>query len=80
MEKLQNIQGSLTPVLMTLTRLGTLLARQPELQEQLSEEDLETLAVLQEHFYALILIREHYRPDRELDDSELNHARKIMGE
>lgn len=77
-EKLWMMNRSFSPFLMCLSRINSALIRHPELVESLGEDDPEQLALLQEHFYQLMIIWDRYRPDRELDDSELNHARKIL--
>ncbi|WP_439473846.1 hypothetical protein [Algoriphagus formosus] len=63
---------------MCLSRISTILIRHPELLEELGEDDPELIALLQEHFYQLIIIWDSHRPDRELDDSELNRARILL--
>lgn len=77
-EKLWHMSGSFSPFLMALSRINTMLVRNPQLRQQLGDDDPELIALLQEHFYQLIIIRDAHRPDRELDDSELNQARQLM--
>lgn len=77
-EKLWNMNRSFSPFLMLMARLNAALIRNPDLKESLGEDDPELIALLQEHFYQLILIWDAHRPDYELDDSELNRVRLLM--
>lgn len=79
-EMLQQMHGSFGPYLMMTVRLMSALARNPGLRDQFDPDDLEIVALLHEHFYQLMIIWDRYRPDRELDDSEMNMARKIMND
>ena len=79
-DKLRAMYGAFSPYLMMTVRLSAALLRTPELKDQFDADDLEAIALLHEHFYRLMIIRDRYRPDRELDDSEMNQARQILNQ
>ena len=77
-EKLRSMDGSFSPFLMLTARLSAAIARNPDLRDSLGDDDVEKIALLMEYFYNLMIIWDRDRPDHELDDSELNHARQVM--
>lgn len=77
-DKLWGMNRSFSPFLMVSARMSTVLSLHPFVKDLLGDDDPEHLALLQEFFYDLMLIYDCYRDHSDLDDSEVNHARRIM--
>lgn len=78
-ELLFSFHNSFTPELMLLAKVASECNINPEFREVFSQDELELVALLLEHYRSLTIIFAKYRSCKDLTDEEMEHARQVMG-